>query len=46
MIKLIHVCLAGDGKLALTFSDGSEGFYDFTSIVSRNTVLTVPLHRP
>lgn len=46
MIKLIHVSLAGDSKLALTFSDGSEGIYDFTSMLSRDTVLTVPLRQP
>ena len=45
MIKLIHVSLAGHSKLALTFSDGSEGVYDFTALLSRDTVLTIPLRQ-
>ena len=46
MIKLIHVSPVGHSKLALAFSDGSEGYYDFTTLLSRDTVLTIPLRQP
>lgn len=46
MIKVIHVKSAGVHKLALAFSDGSEGIYDFSELLARDTLLTRPLRDP
>ena len=46
MIKLVHAMWAGDSKLSLAFSDGSQGIYDFDALLAKNTVLTLPLKNP
>lgn len=43
MIKLVHAKWAGDSKLSLAFSDGSQGIYDFSALLAKNTALTLPL---
>lgn len=43
MIKLVHAKWVSDYKLALAFSDGSQGVYDFNDILAKNTNLTLPL---
>jgi hypothetical protein len=43
MIKVLHAQWAGDSKVALEFSDGSDGVYDFGSLLSKDTALTQPL---
>jgi hypothetical protein len=43
MIKVVHAQWAGDSKVALAFSDGSDGVYDFASLLSKDTALTQPL---
>ena len=43
MIKVVHAQWAGDRKVALAFSDGSDGVYDFASLLSKDTALTQPL---
>lgn len=43
MIKLVHAGWVADSKIALAFSDGTEGVYDFATLLTRETVLTVPL---
>ncbi len=46
MIKLVSAKVLGARILRLTFSDGSEGEFDFAPILARNTVLTRPLEQP
>ncbi len=43
MIKVVHAQWANDSKVALSFSDGSDGVYDFASLLSKDTALTQPL---
>ena len=43
MIKLVHAKWVGDSKLSLAFSDGSQGIYDFDTLLAKNTALTLPL---
>ncbi len=43
MIKIVHARWIKDQQIALTFSDGSEGVYDFASLLAFKTPLTQPL---
>ena len=43
MVKVVRATWAGDSKVALVFSDGTQGTYDFTELLARDTVLTRPL---
>lgn len=43
MIKLTRLQPAGDHRLTLTFSDGSEALFDAQPLIDRDTVLTRPL---
>ncbi|MBA3772695.1 MAG: DUF2442 domain-containing protein [Ramlibacter sp.] len=43
MIKLVHATWVADSKVALAFSDGTEGTYDFADLLARDTALTRPL---
>ena len=43
MIKIVRADWTGAHLLALKFSDGSEGLYDFASLICKDTVLTRPL---
>jgi Protein of unknown function (DUF2442) len=43
MIKIVHACWIKDQQIALAFSDGSEGAYDFASLLALKTPLTQPL---
>jgi Protein of unknown function (DUF2442) len=43
MIKVVHAQWAGDSKVSLSFSDGSDGVYDFASLLAKDTALAQPL---
>ena len=43
MIKLVHAKWVGDSKLSLAFSDGSQGIYNFDTLLAKNTTLTLTL---
>jgi hypothetical protein len=43
MIKIVQATWAGDTKVALVFSDNTEGVYDFAGLLAKDTVLTRPL---
>ncbi len=43
MIKIIHARWIKDQQIALAFSDGSEGVYDFAPLLELKTPLTQPL---
>ena len=43
MIKIVHAFWIKDQQIALMFSDGSEGAYDFTYLLALKTLLTQPL---
>ena len=43
MIKAIRATWAGDSKVALVFSDGSEGVYDFAALLAKDALLVLPL---
>ncbi len=43
MIKIVHARWIKDQQIALAFSDGSEGVYDFSSLLALKTPLTQPL---
>ncbi|TAG27270.1 MAG: DUF2442 domain-containing protein [Burkholderiales bacterium] len=43
MIKIVHARWIKDQQIALAFSDGSEGVYDFASLLALKTPLTQPL---
>lgn len=43
MIKIVHARWIKDQQIALAFSDGSEGVYDFSSLLTHKTPLTQPL---
>lgn len=46
MIKIIKAETLGQTLLRLTFSDGTQGDYDFASLLAKETVLTQPLKNP
>jgi hypothetical protein len=46
MIKLTAIRPQGDGRLELTFSDGSHGVWSAADLIARDTVLTQPLAEP
>ena len=46
MIKIVHARWIKDQQIALAFSDGSEGVYDFASLLAVKTPLTLPLQDP
>jgi hypothetical protein len=46
MIELIHIAVAGERALELTFSDGSGGRWEADPVIARDTVLTRPLEDP
>lgn len=46
MIKLIEVESKGGYQLALRFSDGASGVFDFTQLVDAGTPMTEPLRDP
>ncbi len=43
MIKIVHARWIKDQQIALAFSDGSEGVYDFAPLLFLKTPLTQPL---
>jgi Protein of unknown function (DUF2442) len=43
MIKTVHARWIKDQQIALAFSDGSEGVYDFAPLLEQKTPLTLPL---
>jgi Protein of unknown function (DUF2442) len=43
MIKIVHAKWVKDHVIALAFSDGSEGEYEFASLLAKDTALTLPL---
>jgi len=46
MIKIIKAETIGQTQLRLTFSDGTQGDYDFAPLLAKETVLTRPLENP
>lgn len=46
MIKLVEVEPKGGCQLALRFSDGAVGVFDFAPFVDANTPMTAPLRDP
>lgn len=46
MIKIVKAETIGATQLCLTFSDGTQGDYDFAPLLARETVLTHPLKNP
>jgi hypothetical protein len=46
MIKIIKAETIGQTQLRLTFSDGTQGDYDFAPLLAKETVLTQPLKTP
>jgi hypothetical protein len=43
MIKIVHARWTKDKQIAMAFSDGSEGVYDFASLLAVDTPMTQPL---
>jgi Protein of unknown function (DUF2442) len=43
MIKIVHAKWAKDQVVVLAFSDGSEGEYEFSPLLAKDTPLTLPL---
>jgi hypothetical protein len=43
MIKIVHAKWVKDHMIALAFSDGSEGKYEFAPMLATDTPLTLPL---
>jgi hypothetical protein len=43
MIKIVHAKWVKDHVIALAFSDGSEGEYEFASLLAKETPLTLPI---
>ncbi len=43
MIKIVHAKWVKDQLIALAFSDGSEGEYEFAPLLAKDTSLTLPL---
>ena len=46
MIKIIKAETIGQSQLRLTFSDGTQGDYDFAPLLAKDTVLTRPMKTP
>ena len=46
MIKIIKAETIGQTQLRLTFSDSTQGDYDFAPLLAKETVLTQPLKNP
>jgi hypothetical protein len=46
MIKIVKADYICDYQLRLTFSDDTQGNYDFASLLAKETVLTQPLKSP
>lgn len=46
MIKIVKAETIGQPQLHLTFSDGTQGDYDFAPLLAKETVLTQPLKKP
>jgi hypothetical protein len=46
MIKIIKAEPLNAARLRLTFSDGTQGDYDFAPLLAHDTVLTRPLRDP
>jgi hypothetical protein len=46
MIKIVKAETIGQTELRLTFSDGTQGDYDFAPLLAKETVLTQPLRNP
>jgi hypothetical protein len=46
MIKIVKASYICDYQLRLTFSDGTQGNYNFASLLAKETVLTTPLKNP
>ena len=46
MIKIIKAETIGQTQLRLTFSDGTQGDYDFARLLAKDTVLTRPMKTP
>lgn len=46
MIKIVKAETIGQTQLHLTFSDGTQGDYDFAPLLAKETVLTQPLKNP
>ena len=46
MIKIIKAETIGQTQLRLTFSDGTQGDYDFAPLLAKDTVLTRPMKTP
>lgn len=46
MIKLIKTEFLEAAVLRLSFSDGTQGDFDFAPLLAKNTVLTQPLQDP
>lgn len=46
MIKIIKAETIGQTQLRLTFSDGTQGDYDFALLLAKDTVLTRPMKTP
>jgi hypothetical protein len=46
MIKIIKAETIGKTQLRLTFSDGTQGDYDFALLLAKDTVLTRPMKTP
>jgi len=46
MIKIVKAEHIRQAQLRLTFSDGTQGDYDFAPLLAKETVLTLPLQNP
>lgn len=46
MIKIVHARALTDHSVHLEFSDGTEGDYDMSDLMQRDTEMTRPLHDP
>lgn len=43
MIKIVRAQVVRDAVVHLQFSDGTEGDYDLTDLIARNTIMVRPL---
>jgi hypothetical protein len=43
MIKIVHAKWVKDHEIALAFSDGSKGEYEFAPLLAKDTPMTLPL---
>lgn len=46
MIKIVKAETIGQTQLRLTFSDSTQGDYDFAPLLAKETALTQPLKNP